>query len=255
MNTRKAKKMSQVIFASCAASEGTLFRPEWGQFRCPQVEYSPPCSTKPPKEPALAPGDFHSSPRRLPFFEASPVKPVGLNLEATCRPGAAPPIAAFKRSPSPPSPEGSGKSGAPRRRSPLNRSKPARNSPARQWPLPPLQDRNPGAGSASRDRRRLGANLRLPLGTREILRLSQARATRKFSKKMGLFLVDFCCKSLSVIATSLSVPTATIYPHLVHMPLKTSQKPHPRSFLGSIFTSHNYIDLVVFKSDFFFLDL
>ncbi len=207
------------------------------------------------------PGGTCPCPWRLPLLSkgavllrGSPVKPADLNIEATCRPGAAPPMAASEYPRSPPSPEGSGRSGAPLRRSPLNRSRPARNSPARHWPPPLFQDRNPGAGSTGRDRRRLGANLRLPLGTRKILRLSQTRATRKFSKKLGHFLVDFGCKILSIIATSLMVHTATIYPHLVHMPLKTSQKPHPRIFLGSTFSSVNYADLVVYKSAFFFLD-
>ena len=43
---REEKKVSQVIFARCTASEGTVSRPEWGQFPCPQVEHLPPCSTK-----------------------------------------------------------------------------------------------------------------------------------------------------------------------------------------------------------------
>ena len=203
LTDRKAKKVSQVIFASCTASKGALLQPEWGQFPRPQVEHPPPRSTKPPKEPALAPGDFHSSPRGPSFFEDPPVTPADLNIEATCRPGAAPPIAASEHPLSLPSPESSGRPGAPLRRSPLNRPRPARNSPARHWPPPLFQDRNPGAGSATRDRRRLGANLRLPLGTRKILRLSQGRATRKFTKKSALFLVDFGCKFLSAFETSL----------------------------------------------------
>ncbi len=63
------KKVSQVIFASCTTSEGTLCRPEWSQFPYPQVEHPPPCSAKPQKEPALAPDDFRSSPRGPSFIE------------------------------------------------------------------------------------------------------------------------------------------------------------------------------------------
>ena len=69
LTDRKAKKVSQVIFASCTASKGTFFRPEWGQFPRPQVEHPPPRSAKLLKEPALAPGDFDSSPRGPSFFE------------------------------------------------------------------------------------------------------------------------------------------------------------------------------------------
>ena len=224
--------MSQVIFASCTTSEGTLFRPEWGQFPCPQVKYPSPCSTKSLKEPALAPGDFHSSPRGPSFFEG-PRKTGSPQYRSDLPPWSRTPDSSLGAPPSLPSPEGSGKSGAPLRRSPLNRSRPARNSPARHWPPTLFQDRNPGAGSATRDRRRLGANLRLPLGTQKILLLSQARATRKFTRKLGLFLVDFGCKTLSIIATSLLVHTATIYPHLVHKPLKSPQKHLPAVFLGA----------------------
>lgn len=223
--------MSQVIFASCTASEGTLFRPEWGQFPRPQVEHPPPRSAKPLKEPALAPGDFHSSPGGPSFIENPPVLPADLKTEATCRPGAAPPITASEHPPSLPSPEGSGRPGGPLRRSSLNRPKPARNSPARHRPPPLFQDRNPGAGSATRDRRRLGANLRLPLGTRKILRLSQARATKKFTKKLGLFLVDFGCKILSAIATSLMVPQ----PQFIHI-LSTNSSNRPKNTSRAVFS-------------------
>ena len=89
--------MSQVIFASCTASESTFFRPEWGQFPRPQVEYPPPCSTK-------SPGGTCPCPWRLPLLSkgavllrGSPVKPADLNIEATCRLGAAPPMAAFEQ--------------------------------------------------------------------------------------------------------------------------------------------------------------
>lgn len=135
-----------------------------------------------------------------------PVTPGHPNSEATCRPGAAPPR---DQPPSTRPPCHRPKASAVSARlfgacpsSGRNRSK---NSPACHSPPPCLQGRNPGSRSTAHDRRRLRANLRLPLGTRASLSLSQNRATRNSTRKMGVFLVEFASQTLSIIATSLLV--------------------------------------------------
>ena len=194
MSARKTKKVSQVIFASCAAWVGTLSRPEWSRFPHLQVEFLPPCSAKPPKEPALAPDDFRSSPGGRPSLRF-PGKTGSRQSEATRRPGAAPPIAASEHPPSPPSPEGSGRSRAPLRRLPLSRSK-----PIKELARPPLAASPPSRPKPwSRiDRLRpappRGQLASTPWDKENFMTFSEPR-NQKFHQEFGLFPCGFPLES------------------------------------------------------------
>ena len=252
MSTRKKKSVpSDIRSLHCLGRHCLPTR--MGQFPCPQVEHLPPCSTKSRRNlplPLTTSAPLQGGRPSLRFPGNNRFTPI----EATRRPGAAPrkqPLNTRLRCPRPKAPADPARLFGACPSIDQNR---LRNSPARHWPPPHLQGRNPGAGSTACDRRRLGANLRLPLGTREILCLSPNRATRNFTKKLSLFLVDFGCKTLSAIATSLMVHTVTIYPHLVHMPLKSPPKPILAVFSRGICSRQHYTDMVVLNSDFFFLD-
>ena len=154
--------------------------------------------------------------------------------EATRRPGAATPIAASERPPSLPSPEGSDRSGAPLRRLPLNRPR-----PAEELARPPLAASPPSRPKPWSWINRLrpapprGQLASTPWDKGDFMPFSEP-LNQKFHQEFGFFLlVDFDCKPLSAIATSLMAHTVTIYPHLVHMPLKSPHKPILAVFSGA----------------------
>lgn len=241
---REGKKMSQVIFASCTVSKGALFRPEWGQFPHPPSGASAAAFDQAPEGACPCPWRLLLLSKEAVLLCGSPVTPV-------------PPIT---KQPAVLEPHPRKQPRSTHRRCPLPKAPavPARLFGAcpstgrdRRGTRPPATgrlpfsrteilepDRLPATGAAS------GPTCVYPLGQEEFTPFTGPR-NQKIHQEIGPFSCGFRLPNPIRNCNFTYGPAATIYPHLVHTLLKSSEKHFPRSFFGSVFTSLNCTDLAV----------